>query len=326
MKTKITLVILIGLLLLSSCQTQKKSDKLDITQAFIGGNVGLNVFLLEGLPPPVVYDKATYPFGVGVTIENVGEADVGPGTPNPFVRVRLEGINPTEFGTTDAQVVQDLAVPLRSAKRNFDGTILPGEVTTAVFQPLNYLPDLRGNQEFTIRADTCYDYTNLATAKVCIKDEVLENIQDDSICSLVGEKNPQNSGGPVHITSLVENPLADNKIQISFVVEHIGKGEFFGRDPNEICDFSVRNFNKFFVDVVIRPLAAPDLLVTCTRFGGTNQGRLKLFQGAPATIQCVIERIGPSKRRIYQEVMEIELRYRYGQFIETPVLVQDVTN
>jgi hypothetical protein len=316
------------IVLLSGCKTTSTSNTL--AQTYIGGTVGLNTYLIEGMPPPTINDAATFPFGVGVVVENQGEADVGPGTSNPFLMIRLEGINPEQFGTTDDEVRQVIASPLRGARRNFDGTIFPGEITTATFEPLNYKPDLHGNTQFTIRADICYDYETMATAQICLKDDVLENIQDTSICSLTGEKFPQNSGGPLHISSLVENPMSQNKIQVNFVIEHVGIGEFFGRptgDINqEICDFSVRNFNKYYVDIVVEPLQDSGMTVSCSRFGGGNEGRVKLFQGAPTTISCTIERTRQSAQRIWQEPLNIKLKYRYGQFIETPIIIQDVSN
>jgi len=323
------LIAIAALLLVTSCTTE--SGTTDLTKAYVGGSVGLNTYLIEGMPPPQIHDASTYPFGVGVAIENMGEADVGPGTDNPFVMVRIEGINPETFGVTDNDIQQVVPVPIRGARRNFDGSIFPGEITTVTFEPLTYAPDIHGNTQFTIRADVCYDYETVATSQVCIKDDVLENIQDTSICSLTGEKNPQNSGGPIHISSVVENPMSQNKIQVVFTIEHVGIGEFFGRpltgdDLSERCDFSVRNFNKYYVDVEVEPLSDSRMFIKCARFSNSNTGRIKLYQGAPTTVSCTIERNQPSSHRIFQDLLNIKLKYRYGQFIETPILIQDVTN
>ena len=326
-KVLLILAITIGLFFITSCSPKEQGPNL--AQPYVGGTVGLNTYLVEGMPPPMIHDAGTFPFGVGIALENMGEADVGPGTDNPFVMVRLEGINPEQFGITDSDTQKMLSSPLRGARRNFDGTIFPGEMTVVTFEPLTYLPDIHGNTQFTIRADVCYDYETLSTTTICIKDDVLENIQDTSICSLTGEKFPQNSGGPLHITSVVENPMAENKVQVNFVIEHVGIGEFFGRPTSgeeEKCDFSVRNFNKYYVDVEVEPLSDSGMTISCSRFGGSNKGRVKLYQGAPTTISCTIERTRPSAGRVYQDLLNIKLKYRYGQFIETPIIIQDVSN
>ena len=327
MRKVIIVLGLILVLMLAGCTGgDSDNNQIDLSKPFIGGIVGLNTYLLEGLPPPVVQDNGQSPFSIAVVLENQGEADVGPGTDNPYVLMRLEGINPIQWGITDAQALQVLPSALRGARKNFDGTILPGEITTLAIEGFNYVPDIRGNTEFTLRADLCYDYTTISTTKMCLKDDVLENIQDQSICSLTGEKFPQNSGAPLQVTSVIQNPLAANKIQVNFIVEHVGIGQFYGRTEGESCDPGHHNFNKHKVDIILHPLSDPGLKINCPRFGGTNQGRIQMFQGAPQTISCIVERTRDSVGRIFQDILEIELRYRYGQFIETPIIVQDVSN
>lgn len=316
------LVAIAAALLLTGCEGVGTGNE---APRFVGGPTGLNTYLIEGMPPPVVFDGNSYPFSVGIMIENQGEVAVGPGTDNPYVMARLVGINPVQFGLTDDSAMQMLESPLQGSKRNFDDTIFPGELTSIVFEPLSYVPDIFGNTQFTIRADVCYDYENMATAIVCIKDDVLESVQDTSICTLSGEKYVQNSGGPLHVTKVTENPMGSNKIQINFMIEHIGIGEFFGRDAGEDCDFSMRNINKYNVDVEVLQFQGDDgLTISCGRFGGSNAGRVKLYQGAPTTISCTIERTRPSAGRIFQDLLNIRLRYRYGQFIETPIIIQDM--
>jgi len=323
MKKLLIFTILASLLLLSSC-AQIDSEGVDLTQPFIGGTIGLNAYLLEGLPPPIIQDNSQSTFSIAVVLENQGEADVGV-PDNPFVQVTLVGINPQQWSLTDADTVKVLAQPLRGARKNFDGTILPGELTTVAFENMMFISNIRGNVQYTLRADICYDYTTVTSSVICIKDDVLENIQDSSLCTLTGEKGARNSGGPLQVTSIVQNPLGQNRIQVNFVIEHVGFGEFYGRVDGETCNPSPSNFNKHQVQVILQPLSDPSISITCSRFGGTNQGTIKLFQGAPQTISCTLT-TDPDRGRIFQDLLEIELRYRYGQFIETPILVQDVGN
>ena len=327
-KAMVFIVVIAADFFLTGCPPEDGGPGLG--DPYIGGAVGLNTYLIEGMPPPMIHDSGNFPFGIGIALENLGETDVGPSTECPYVLVRLEGINPEQFGVTDQDIEAMLDVPLRGAKRNFDGSIFPGEITVVAFDGLNYLPDIHGNTQFTIRAVVCYDYETLSTTTICIKDDVLENIQDTSICTLSGEKLPQNSGGPLQVTSVVQNGMAKNKIQVNFVIEHVGIGEFFGipqsGDPEERCSFSIRNFNKYYVDVEVEPLVDSGMHIECSRFSGSNKGRIRLYQGAPTTVTCTIIRDRGSQHRIYQDLLNIKLRYRYGQFIETGIIVQDVTN
>ncbi len=80
----------------------------DLTEPFIGGSVGLDLSLVEGMPPAQVYDGDRMPFAMGIGLQNVGEADVGPGTPNPYVVVSLEGFRPSAFGITPADMSRQI--------------------------------------------------------------------------------------------------------------------------------------------------------------------------------------------------------------------------
>ena len=322
-------VVVVALALaLAACGQQQDTG---LTDPFIGGNVGLNMYLMNGMPPPTVFDGGSNPFPIGVVLENAGEADIGPNTANPsaanaFLEVRLEGILPQNYGITEAQLVQTPTQPIRGAKKNFDGTILPGDVYNAIWQPLNFAPDLQGNQAAAFRIVACYDYRNFASAQLCMANDVLQNVQDSTICTLSGPKPVANSGGPLHVTEVTQNPMDANKIQVNFKIQHDGTGEWFGRDANEHCDSSVRNINKYKTHVkVTTQNQAANTNILCYRLGGTNEGDLTMYQGAPQMVTCVITGAA-SGARIYPLPLNIELSYRYGEFIEDQFVIQAVPN
>lgn len=318
MKKGILLLVLVAIAACTGGQTAGP----DIGTPFIGGNAGLNLYLQNGLPPPTVFDGGTHPFAIGVVMENIGEADVGVGTINPFFQLRLEGLLPANFGITDADLVQDIDILLRGAQKNFDGTILPGEIFNSVYQPLNFQPNLQGNQVHPFRIVACYDYTNFATGMLCMKDDILENIQDSTICTLTGPKPIANSGGPLHVTELIQNPMDANKLQVNLKIEHVGTGEFYGREDGETCNPSVRNLNKYEVEMTVNT-DDPNANIICYRLGGGNSGLLTMYQGAAQIVTCIIEG-SQSSARVYQEALNVKLAYRYGEFIEDRFIVQAV--
>ncbi|NJL43826.1 MAG: hypothetical protein HC945_00665, partial [Nitrosarchaeum sp.] len=57
---------------------------------------------------------------------------------------------------------------------------------------------------------------------------------------------------------------------------------------------------------------------------GSNQGSVTLLNGAPTQVTCVIEAQGPP-RGVYQDMVDIELQYRYGQFVDQILTIQDVS-
>ena len=101
---RIVLVISI-LLLVAGCTTTDPAEGTDRSVAFVGGNVGVNLGLIQGTPPAAVYDGGRTDFGVGIVLANVGEADIGPGTENPFVRISLEDFLPSVFGLSKTWLV-----------------------------------------------------------------------------------------------------------------------------------------------------------------------------------------------------------------------------
>jgi hypothetical protein len=324
MKRTLSVALIILLLFVASCGTNNNQPSL--TVPFVGGNAGLNVGLMNGLPPANVYDNQKMAFGVGIALNNVGEADIGPDTDNPYVNVFLEGFSPRAFGLETSQMSKSLDQQLLGAHKNFDGTILPGMITSVVFEPLMYQDKLQGNIVQSIVADVCYDYENWATAPICFKDSIIERAQD--ICTLTGEKFPQNSGGPIHVTSLVENPLSANRVMINFVLEHVGTGDFYGRQnqagAEETCNPLVTNLNKYRVEVSVDS-EDPTMDIKCTTLGGDNTGLVTLYSGAPTTVTCTITSTA-SGTRIFTDPITINTKYRYGEAIVQPVVVQAVGN
>jgi hypothetical protein len=298
---------------------------------FIGGTQGLSVKVLEGAPPNVIMDMGITPFSFIVALENVGEAPVGLGTNNPFVMVRLAGIMPNNFGLTPEESAKTLDAKLEPAKMNFDGTILPGEISYVSFDNLVYKPDVFDTLALTIRAEACYDYESYASAKFCMKKDVLESWEDASICMLRGYRPLGTSSAPIQVTSVREAPLNNSAIQLNIGIEHLGRGVFFSKSqPKDLlsaCDFSELNPDIYKLEVFVEPIEKGAYEVSCARLddripGGGAHGVVRMFQGAPITVSCFLSRTQPLNVRIYEDMLSIRLSYRYAEFLEVPILIQ----
>ncbi|MBU1199026.1 MAG: hypothetical protein KKF46_00655 [Nanoarchaeota archaeon] len=332
------LIIFLGLLFFNACApnpndgTQSKRDKkLQEVGGFLGGTEGLRVSLVDGAPPKVIQDSGLTPFSFIVTLENAGESDVGPDTDNPTVFARLTGIMYRNFDLREQDVVKRLDAKLASASRNFEGTILPGEINFISFDDLTYLPDVFDSIALTIRGEVCYDYENIATVKFCMKKDVLESWEDASICTLSGDKPVGNSGGPIHVTRVEEAPINRNMIQLNFVIEHLGTGVFFSRDERnmmmDMCWFDELNPEIYALEVFIEPIQENTYSIECMRLdnhlaGGGAHGKIKMFMGAPLTLTCFLTNEAGPDVRVYEDLLNVRLRYRYGEFIEAPILIQ----
>jgi hypothetical protein len=337
---KYVLLALLLALFVTACTNSNGPS--DITDPFVGGTAGLALSFEQGAPPAEIYDGGQMPFSVFVRVENLGEADVGPDSvngvtgDNTFALIQIIGINPAQFGYPEVEkTFAETETTILGARKNFDGTIIAGTLDSIPFEGYEYLPDEQGNSQVTMRANICYDYTTRTNTRVCIKDNLLENVQDDSICVLSGPKDVKNSGAPVHVTAVTQNPLGRDKIQVTFTVENVGSGQVFrraseqqysNRDPySSPCDNSITNPNRN--QVKVRVNLGDDTasgLIRCPLLDNSNEGYINLFQGNAATISCTIQ-TDPQGNRIYTDSMRISLEYTYSQFVETPILIRDVS-
>ncbi len=326
------LIIILSLSLsgLCACSPPRGPVPVEIG-GFVGGITGLGVTILDGAPPPIIQDAGLTPFSFVIALENAGESDVGPGTDNPLVLARLAGVMHKNFGLTEEEAIKTLDSRLASAKRNFDGTTLPGEINYISFEGLTYGPRVYESLALTIRAEVCYDYETLATTKICMKRDVLEAWEDVSICTLRGPKPVGNSGAPIHVTSVEETPVNNETVQINFVIEHLGNGLFFYRNELETlfdaCVFSDLNPDIYKIEVFVEPIETDLYEVKCSRLDqqlpdGGAYGVVRSYRGAPLTVTCFLKRTRPINVRVYEDLVNIRLRYRYGEFIEVPILIQ----
>lgn len=293
---------------------------------FIGGSTGLRMGIIDDAPPSTVFDGGVNPFSVVMVLENAGEASVGPGTDNPLVLARITGIEYTNFGYTPEQAVRSLNEKLESVKRNYDGSFIPGETTYVSFDNLVYSPDIASDLSLRIRAEVCYDYESYATTTFCMKSNLFNSWDDDSICSVRESKPVGNSGSPIQVTRVEEIPVSNNTVQMSFYIEHVGNGAFFQRSSysslSDVCLFNDANPDINKLEIFIEPVQGSSYSLRCPRLGGGASGVVTLVQGAPLTITCSLSRTNPTSVQSYKDIINIRMRYRYGEYVELPLTVQ----
>ncbi|MFH1211716.1 MAG: hypothetical protein V1659_02185 [Candidatus Woesearchaeota archaeon] len=323
MKRILIVLLAVLALILTGCN---QNEGPSVSDPYIGGTEGLKMSLREGTPPEQIFDNGKYPFSIIVDLENVGEDDI---EANGGI-VRVVGLLPQHFGYSGQFVENIPEIP--GAKKNFEGTALPGEKNAVAFENLNYQNDLSGNTQLNYRIEACYNYQTRSTTPICIKDDVIGNIGDETICKLNEEKAVKNSGGPVHITSVRETPSGENKVQLLITVSHVGTGTIFQEisawGADGICKDTVTNQDKNIVHVTVDLPGNAPASVVCTGLEGVNagatEGDLTLFRGEPRKFTCTVT--GNGNGNIYQELLSVNLDYAYSSFIDSVLLIQDVTD
>ncbi|MFH0875251.1 MAG: hypothetical protein V1859_04900 [archaeon] len=320
MKKIIAALSLILVIILAGCGEQ--TDQVSTTAPYIGGKDGIVMKFIEGMPPDYVFDNGGYGFGIAMQLDNVGEANVESGQ----AYVEIIGLNPGDFGkSTQADLKKSTTKILRGAKKNSDGTSIQGDRDVIEFGDLNYRGDLHGNSGIKLRAELCYNYKTYTSTMLCIKKNIVKNLGNQKICDPNGEKTPSNSAAPVHITSLRESPLGDNKVQIVFTIENVKdvKGTIFKRAS--VCDDSVNNpdLNKVWVDV---KTDINGVRADCTGLmegASRSQGYVTLYNGEPRTVTCTVDLSNVDS--IFEKAYEITLDYNYLHYIERPLEIRDVS-
>ena len=218
------------------------------------------------------------------------------------------------------------SVEIDGVVKNFQGTILVGDKIDMSFDDLNYLPDASGNFYATLRANLCYNYETRATTLMCVKRELLENINQRQICDLSGKKPVFDSGAPIQVTAVEQNPAGKNKLQVLFTLSHVGSPDDRFYKDDTPCDDVPTNTDKDLVWFeVVTPVEGVKADCSGLRNGlaDSSGGYVELPNGADTQVVCSFD--VSSAESIYESPVSISLRYRYSQFIEKRLLIKDVS-
>jgi len=333
----ITLVVLLTLFVAACSKEAPTGPTFD---PFVGGTEGVQMDFVEGMPPledGAILDNGKSQFSIGLKLSNVGEQDINTANDDGinYLVLQLKGILPEQFGLKYPDLhkdIRDLDIPLQSAKKNIDGSILPGQFATISFDGLSYLPDAQGDIPKTFLVDVCYDYRTKSTTPICVASDVTGSITsnaDKSVCLINAAKVTKNSGGPVQITDFKQLPQGGSKISIIFTVSHVGTGQIykFEGDDEKPCDDSLSNVERNKVWLELSLPNQSNSKISCMGDFSSNgkkvEGEITLFEGNPRTVTCTIEEQSPEDI-IYEDLLEVNMYYRYGETKQVTVNVKDL--
>jgi hypothetical protein len=324
MKSTLLFVTIIALaIFLTGC-----SSTTTVGKTFIGGTDGLTSSFLTGSPPDTTTDGGTGGFGIVVKLDNSGENDIK--ASDGYVQIwGLDGktynSNLPDFKKTFNQQ-SGFGDTLRGAVKNFDGSVLNGGTATVDFGDLKYLPTIQGDLQQKIWANICYKYTTKMAAQLCVKNTAEQALSSTDICTVEGEKNPQNSGAPIQITSLKESYAGNNKMGITLTIAHVGKGDAFFKDDQLNCNDVESNADKGKVHVNFDniQIAGRSVPVVCQ---GVDNGYVRLFKDSSGkettTVYCTVDTTGVST--VVEVPIQAELSYVYLQHISQDITIRHIS-
>ena len=297
------------LIVLAGCNTDEPGQQINLQSPFIGGTEGL-ILNFQDLRQDV-FDSGRDPFDVVIKLENKGESIVR----KQDIRVKLSGINPSEFDKTEPQLSSNTPDDAIETRKEPSGNILPGPPIFVEFTALNHKGAILGaSNEFILRADACYLYRTTAVSKVCIRQNLLSP-QPGGICEVNADKPLANSGAPIQFANFKETIRAKDKIGFTFELLNSNNGKIYER--NTVCDISKRqNENRVYV-LVSTGLSG----IQCTGLETTERGAegfLTLY-GGNKIVSCT-QTI--SSKTDFEQLVNLEAVYDYEQSAQTTITVK----
>jgi hypothetical protein len=288
----------------------KKGQTVDLSATpFIGGTAGLIADFVDFRAD--VFDGGRDPFDVVVKLENKGEYTV----PASRARVKLSGVNPSQFGKLEEDLTKNAPDDLIGMTTDAQGNILPPTPVFIEFTGLNHFSPIAGAQvTFPFRADVCYTYATDAVSKLCVRENILAP-EPEGICEINQDKPIFNSGAPVQVGAVKESARAKDKIGFSFEVANAGAGSVFER--GSACDRSTRSKeNRVYlvVDTGIPGLQCTGLTTTGTK----AEGFTTLFEGKKI-VSCTQT---VTSRTDFEQQIGVQVIYDYEEFKQTEIRVK----
>lgn len=304
---KIILAILL-LLVLIACKPTAKQP-ITIQSPFIGGAQGIQIDFHELRKD--VFDGGRDPFDVIIKLQNNGETEVN----KENIKIKLSGINPSEFGKLEEQLVASAPDDVIEIRKDATGNMIPSPPTFVEFLELNHRSTITGaSAQFPLRADLCYLYRTKAVSKLCIRSDLLTP-PPGGICEINEEKPLFNSGAPVQISGFKESTRAKDKVGFSFEIKNAGTGNIFER--NSFCDRSQRkNENRVYV-IINTGLSG----LSCTGLESTGKGAegFVTLYGGSKIVTCTQT---ANTRTDFEQLVNIEAIYDYEQTAQTTITVK----
>ncbi len=323
----VSIIILIIVLFLTGCNNETQTISKEIS--YIGGTEGLKTSFLSENPPYNIADGASGVFSIIIKAENVGESTIAASDGY----VQISGIDAKTYNYPDKTFKkifseQDgFGTEIKSIKKNINGLVLNGGVATIEFANLQYMPIIREDSpQQTIWADVCYKYKTKVATEICVKNNYKKTTSETQICEVEGEKTLQNSGAPIHVTTLNESYIGNNKVGITLTLTHVGNGDGFFKDDKLSCNNVASNIDSGKVHIQFDnvKIAGKDVPVVCTEM--ESSGYVKLVEDTSGKetykLYCTID--VSNAKNIEKIPLNLEMSYVYLQHVESNFIIRHV--
>ncbi|MBI2507961.1 hypothetical protein HYV89_03335 [Candidatus Woesearchaeota archaeon] len=297
-------LVIISLILISGQSCDKKDKKGGV---FLGGKGGLVIDFVEDAPPlsGIFKDEA---FPIDVELINKGETDIGSGAAIIYLTGALSSSNalnvPTKQASNDAFI---------SAVEDSEQGLVEDSLVVSL-GTATYTGNLLGDSvPLDTRASVCYPYeTRVQVDEFCVP-STARRVTGTDDCEIITTNNiikeKDNSGAPVHVTSLREQQGPDF-VRVTLDINNVGTGDVV---VPGVCK---RDLERTDLDKV--RVKMPTNFVCSFKEGESNEGMIEL-RGGHGVLRCKRDVSNPGSA--FKESVGITLSYNYMQEISKTVTI-----
>ena len=296
MKRNIIIFIILALLVVAGCDTEEAPT--ETAKVFLGGTDGVTAsFEAFGVAEDgtyTIFDEDT--FSIDVTLKNKGEYDVKA----EEVKVNLLGPSQDEFtGITSWELKNSNIIDMKSE-------LIPegGEETIDFASEAKYKSKVIAFTDRVWFANIEYVYqTKLIIPEACLK----EDLADERVCDVKGDKTFHVSGAPVTVTNVEDSVAGKGIMALKITVEKRGNGKVAQPD------------NKFSATKEEFAYTIDDEAWKCTSAG--QEGKARLIEGK-ADIVCK-SREPLEEGTLATKQISLTLDYKYQDLVQETLRIKE---
>lgn len=303
-KSTVIAIILLFLVVLSSCS---KRDTRTLTTRdidFHRGIEGIVIKFLPNSPPPRVFQDQDVI--INIQAENRGAVD------SAFARLFISGFERVALqgnwqDGTDTSVDLTLNGPFRGrSQTNPEGAVDIKSYIAKASVPISTADKYVAN----VLVTSCYAYKTQANPVVCIDPDPFSVVKKDKVCE-VRDVSLTSQGAPIAVTK-VEEEVGNNKVFFRIFIRNVGDGKVMKPDVVfDKCPFGIDilDINKVHVNTVSIPS------LTLDRCEPSLDRDVILINGQ-GFIFCSFNLPIDKQQTSYTTPLNIELSYGYSSSVQ----------
>jgi len=300
---KIILMFIIFIILISGCRLNNNNSITSDIDKIHEGKDGLVIKFIDNAPPKQVYEKDSFPIGIG--LENKGAFDIK----NSYVLLNIEEDNLELIRVGNREDLEIGGKSLGNPEGSFD-------VINFVVQAKEL-----GSETETITSNiivtACYKYQTFFSENVCIDTDFYNIKNKEKSCSSKENSFSSGQGAPISVTKIESKMLEeDNRIKPTFVLylQNNGQGEVINsRKVRDMC--SSTTISRDDINLLNIEADLYGELLSC-------KPEILKLRDQDNTVRCTLEKGVSKDVEPYTSILSVVLDYGYTETISQNVEIR----